>query len=168
MYIWLYCEKTLILQRTPLAAHLVRIVRRSYVARSRGNCVIVHKRASPITTAAFDASNRAVESHVKTNRQNCGRRKVLHETFITSGTGCGYYSVGKLYTRTRVWVICAIVSVNRRCTGGCHRSRANIDFNLGPLHSEVPRNEIECTGFTRSFGYTGVVALVYAQRHDVS
>lgn len=123
----------------------------------------------PIATAAFDASNRALKSHVKTNRQNCGWRKVLHETFITSGTGCGYHSASKSYTRTCVWVICAIVSVNRRCTGGCRWSRANIDFNLGSLHSEVPRNEIECTGFTRSFGHTRVVALVYAHRYiDVS
>lgn len=73
--------------------------RTSIVAYSRGNCVIG---TQTWHTVAFDASNRASKSHVKTNRQNCGRRKVLHETFITSGTGCGYQSASKSYTRTRV------------------------------------------------------------------
>ena len=122
----------------------------------------VHKRDAPIATAAFDAFNRASKSHMKTNQQNCGRRKVLHETFITSGTGCGYRSGQVVYANTRMSDMCN--RIGERCTGGCHRSRANIDFNLGSLRSEVLAMKSNVP-VLRDHSGIGVVALVYAQRH---
>lgn len=59
--------------------------------------------------ATFDASNRASKLYVKTGKTAANARKVLHETFITSGAGCGHHPAAR---RARVCVICLIVSVN--------------------------------------------------------
>lgn len=101
----------------------------------------------------FNASNRASKSHVKINRQNCGRRKALHETFITSGKRGGCHPAARRTNeRTRVWLMRSVVSANmyRRLSPVQHQFQSRV----ASLESRAMKSNVPVLR-DRSYGHAG-------------